>query len=317
MGCIVNGPGESKHSNIGISLPGTFEDPKAPVFVDGRLMTTLQRRQHRGRIHRHPQRLRTITLWCRDQRQNLTRGTKNPDFRRYSQPQHLTSDLLLRRWLRAARTVSRALSRPLGHPAYIDVAAIHITHHLHGFSNVRSKPGRISIRRKNQLVCLSGSVGDRKVRSAAAETAFCNRRVWHLAGAPGLRTRLGRVLASATGRRRLLLTRVRYLRTREVACPPLPADMPPGCCATAQDQGGQHKSVAAKFFHLGKPPPKFRAARVLEKKSLPQRLTGGDQSCFVHWNMILLPRCPKCPAFRATLPESQQNHDFGGTHSPS
>ncbi len=42
MGCIVNGPGESKHSNIGISLPGTFEEPKAPVFVDGRLLTTLR-----------------------------------------------------------------------------------------------------------------------------------------------------------------------------------------------------------------------------------------------------------------------------------
>ena len=42
MGCIVNGPGESKHANIGISLPGTFEDPKAPVFIDGRLATTLK-----------------------------------------------------------------------------------------------------------------------------------------------------------------------------------------------------------------------------------------------------------------------------------
>ena len=42
MGCIVNGPGESKHANIGISLPGTFEEPSAPVFVDGRLMTTLR-----------------------------------------------------------------------------------------------------------------------------------------------------------------------------------------------------------------------------------------------------------------------------------
>jgi (E)-4-hydroxy-3-methylbut-2-enyl-diphosphate synthase len=42
MGCIVNGPGESKHADIGISLPGTGEDPKAPVFVDGRLMTTLK-----------------------------------------------------------------------------------------------------------------------------------------------------------------------------------------------------------------------------------------------------------------------------------
>jgi (E)-4-hydroxy-3-methylbut-2-enyl-diphosphate synthase len=42
MGCVVNGPGESKHANIGISLPGTFEEPKAPVYVDGKLMTTLR-----------------------------------------------------------------------------------------------------------------------------------------------------------------------------------------------------------------------------------------------------------------------------------
>ena len=42
MGCVVNGPGESKHAHIGISLPGTGEDPKAPVFVDGRLTTTLR-----------------------------------------------------------------------------------------------------------------------------------------------------------------------------------------------------------------------------------------------------------------------------------
>jgi (E)-4-hydroxy-3-methylbut-2-enyl-diphosphate synthase len=42
MGCVVNGPGESKHSNIGISLPGTFEEPVAPVYVDGRLSTTLR-----------------------------------------------------------------------------------------------------------------------------------------------------------------------------------------------------------------------------------------------------------------------------------
>ena len=42
MGCVVNGPGESKHADIGISLPGTFEDPVAPVFVDGSLRTTLR-----------------------------------------------------------------------------------------------------------------------------------------------------------------------------------------------------------------------------------------------------------------------------------
>ena len=42
MGCVVNGPGESKHANIGISLPGTGEDPRAPIFVDGKLMKTLK-----------------------------------------------------------------------------------------------------------------------------------------------------------------------------------------------------------------------------------------------------------------------------------
>jgi len=42
MGCVVNGPGESRHAHIGISLPGTFEEPKAPVYVDGRLFTTLR-----------------------------------------------------------------------------------------------------------------------------------------------------------------------------------------------------------------------------------------------------------------------------------
>ena len=42
MGCIVNGPGESKHANLGISLPGTFEEPKAPVYIDGKLSVTLK-----------------------------------------------------------------------------------------------------------------------------------------------------------------------------------------------------------------------------------------------------------------------------------
>jgi (E)-4-hydroxy-3-methylbut-2-enyl-diphosphate synthase len=42
MGCVVNGPGESKHADIGISLPGTFEEPKAPVYVDGELRLTLK-----------------------------------------------------------------------------------------------------------------------------------------------------------------------------------------------------------------------------------------------------------------------------------
>jgi (E)-4-hydroxy-3-methylbut-2-enyl-diphosphate synthase len=42
MGCVVNGPGESKHADIGISLPGTFEEPVAPVFVDGEKRETLR-----------------------------------------------------------------------------------------------------------------------------------------------------------------------------------------------------------------------------------------------------------------------------------
>jgi (E)-4-hydroxy-3-methylbut-2-enyl-diphosphate synthase len=42
MGCVVNGPGESKHANIGISLPGTFEEPVAPVYIDGKKAMTLR-----------------------------------------------------------------------------------------------------------------------------------------------------------------------------------------------------------------------------------------------------------------------------------
>ena len=42
MGCVVNGPGESKHANIGISLPGNGEAPKAPVYVNGKLSATLR-----------------------------------------------------------------------------------------------------------------------------------------------------------------------------------------------------------------------------------------------------------------------------------
>jgi (E)-4-hydroxy-3-methylbut-2-enyl-diphosphate synthase len=42
MGCIVNGPGESKHADIGISLPGTGEDPAAPVYIDGQKKITLR-----------------------------------------------------------------------------------------------------------------------------------------------------------------------------------------------------------------------------------------------------------------------------------
>ncbi len=65
MGCIVNGPGESKHADIGISLPGTGEQPTAPVFIDGKKAMTLRgadagRRlqEHRDRLHRAPLRHR-------------------------------------------------------------------------------------------------------------------------------------------------------------------------------------------------------------------------------------------------------------------
>ncbi len=58
MGCVVNGPGESKHADIGISLPGTFEAPVAPVFIDGKLDRTLARGWTRRRVHRHPGGLR-------------------------------------------------------------------------------------------------------------------------------------------------------------------------------------------------------------------------------------------------------------------
>ena len=48
MGCIVNGPGESKHADIGISLPGTGEAPAAPVFIDGEKAHDAARRRHRA-----------------------------------------------------------------------------------------------------------------------------------------------------------------------------------------------------------------------------------------------------------------------------
>jgi hypothetical protein len=61
MGCVVNGPGESKHANLGISLPGTFEEPVAPVYVDGKLQCTLRGDAIRRRVHRHSEQLRRVT----------------------------------------------------------------------------------------------------------------------------------------------------------------------------------------------------------------------------------------------------------------
>ena len=58
MGCVVNGPGESKHANIGISLPGTFEEPKAPVYVDGQAVHDAKGRRDRSGFPEDPRRLR-------------------------------------------------------------------------------------------------------------------------------------------------------------------------------------------------------------------------------------------------------------------
>jgi (E)-4-hydroxy-3-methylbut-2-enyl-diphosphate synthase len=52
MGCVVNGPGESKHANIGISLPGSGERPVAPVYVDGRKSVTLKGDNIAGEVRR-------------------------------------------------------------------------------------------------------------------------------------------------------------------------------------------------------------------------------------------------------------------------
>ena len=62
MGCVVNGPGESKHADIGISLPGTFEEPVAPVYVDGKLRTTLRGEGLVKEFIAHPRRLRRAAL---------------------------------------------------------------------------------------------------------------------------------------------------------------------------------------------------------------------------------------------------------------
>ncbi len=62
MGCIVNGPGESKHADIGISLPGTGEAPAAPVFIDGEKALTLARRRHRPRVPGHRRELHREAL---------------------------------------------------------------------------------------------------------------------------------------------------------------------------------------------------------------------------------------------------------------
>ena len=72
MACVVNGPGESKPANIGISLPGTFEEPKAPVYVDGALRTTLKG----DRIV--PEFLEILETYRRRALRELTRGGVQP-----------------------------------------------------------------------------------------------------------------------------------------------------------------------------------------------------------------------------------------------
>ena len=62
MGCVVNGPGECKHADIGISLPGTFEEPVAPVFIDGKLDRTLRGDGLVAEFIEHPRGLRRAPL---------------------------------------------------------------------------------------------------------------------------------------------------------------------------------------------------------------------------------------------------------------
>ena len=66
MGCVVNGPGESKHANIGISLPGTFEEPKAPVYVDGKLLDDAARRHDRSGVSQDSRGVRRDALRAGD-----------------------------------------------------------------------------------------------------------------------------------------------------------------------------------------------------------------------------------------------------------
>ena len=68
MGCVVNGPGESKHANIGISLPGTFEEPRAPVYVDGQAARDAARRRDRGGVSRYSGSVCRAALWRRRNR---------------------------------------------------------------------------------------------------------------------------------------------------------------------------------------------------------------------------------------------------------
>ena len=83
MGCVVNGPGESKHADIGISLPGTFEEPVAPVFVDGEKTETLRGDDIVPRFLAHPGRLRRAPVSGARQRRcggarRLSAGTRVP-----------------------------------------------------------------------------------------------------------------------------------------------------------------------------------------------------------------------------------------------
>ena len=64
MGCIVNGPGESKHADIGISLPGTGETPTAPVFIDGKKAATLARADARRGFQADGDRLHRAPVWA-------------------------------------------------------------------------------------------------------------------------------------------------------------------------------------------------------------------------------------------------------------
>ena len=113
MGCVVNGPGESKHSHIGISLPGTFEEPVAPVYIDGKLSMHAARRPHRRRIYRNPQQLRRPPL--RRSRDHclirLAHGWSSRPWQSYSQSGWSARFITIAAWNRASNPPLVSLSR--------------------------------------------------------------------------------------------------------------------------------------------------------------------------------------------------------------
>ena len=103
MGCIVNGPGESKHADIGISLPGTGEMPAAPVFIDGKKAVDAARPVDRRRFPEARRRLYRAAVRARRQGRSGIGGARRPRSRACSLPRSASAPV--RRWpIRPART---------------------------------------------------------------------------------------------------------------------------------------------------------------------------------------------------------------------